>query len=129
MSRRALGREWNVLLANVSRLLLEPRAETQVTRLRPERPGALLANGDFVDDELLAGEPGRLRISSVIFGIRSYSGEGSVLAVHLRDVAEAGAEFEVLCPEGLVGRERNSGVFLLRTGDVGELQRLKSGHP
>ena len=134
----ALGREWNVSLVNVSRLLLEPRAEAQVTRLRPNRPGALLASGDFVDGELIAGEPGRLRISSVLFGIRSYSAEGSVLAVHLREVAEAGAEFEILSPdgsrllanqlelraEGLAGRERNAGEFLLRTSDVRELRRL-----
>ena len=134
----ALGREWNVSLVNVSRLLLEPRAETQVTRLRPERPGALLANGDFVDGELLAGEPGRLRISSVLFGIRSYSAEGSVLAVHLREVAEAGAEFEIhsadgsrllvnqveLRADGIGGRERNAGEFLLRGADVSELRRL-----
>ncbi len=134
----ALGREWNVSLVNVSRLLLEPRAESQVTRLRPERPGALLANGDFVDGELLAGEPGRLRISSVLFGIRSYSAEGSVLAVHLRDVAEAGAEYELRSPdgsrllanqlelraEGFAGRERNAGEFLLRGAEVSELRRL-----
>lgn len=135
---QALGREWNVSLVNVSRLLLEPRAETQVTRLRPERPGALLANGDFVDGELLAGEPGRLRISSVLFGIRSYSAEGSVLAVHIRDVAQAGAEFEIhsadgsrllanqleLRADGIGGRERNAGEFLLRGADVSELRRL-----
>lgn len=135
---QALGREWNVSLVNVSRLLLEPRAETQVTRLRPERPGALLANGDFVDGELLAGEPGRLRISSVLFGIRSYSAEGSVLAVHIRDVAQAGAEFEIhsadgsrllanqleLRADGIGGRERNAGEFLLGGPDVSELRRL-----
>ncbi|MEN9575449.1 MAG: hypothetical protein RL514_3304 [Verrucomicrobiota bacterium] len=134
----ALGREWEVSLVNVSRLLLEPRAETQVTRLRPERPGALLANGDFVDGELLAGEPGRLRISSVLFGIRSYSAEGSVLAVLIRDVAEAGAQFEIhsadgsrllvnqleLRAEGIAGRERNAGEFLLRSADVSALRRL-----
>ena len=134
----ALGREWNVSLVNVSRLLLEPRAELQVTRLRPERPGALLASGDFVDGELIAGAPGRITISSVLFGIRSYSAEGAVLGVHIRDAAEAGAEFEVHCADGsrllanqlelraeaLAGRERNAGEFLLRGADVSELRRL-----
>lgn len=136
----ALGREWNVSLVNVSRLLLEPRAESQVTRLRPGRPGALLANGDFVDGELVAGEPGRLRISSVLFGLRSYSAEGAVLAVHLREVAEAGAEFEIQSPdgsrllanqvelraEGLFGRERNAGEFLLPSTEVLELRRVNA---
>jgi hypothetical protein len=91
-----------------------------------------------VDGELLAGEPGRLRISSVLFGIRSYSAEGSVLAVHIRDVAQAGAEFEIhsadgsrllanqleLRADGIGGRERNAGEFLLRGADVSELRRL-----
>jgi hypothetical protein len=134
----ALGRDWNVSLVNVSRLLLEPRAEAQFHRLRPERPGALLASGDFVDGELIAGEPGRVTISSVLFGIRSYSAEGAVLAVHMRDAAEAAAEFEIHCAdgtrllanqlelraEGLAGRERSAGEFLLRVADVSELRRL-----
>jgi len=133
----ALGRDWNVSLVNVSRLLLEPRAEAQFHRLRPARPGALLASGDFVDGELIAGEPGRVSISSVLFGIRSYSAEGAVLAVHLRDAAEAATEFEVLSADGsrllanqlelradgLAGRERSAGEFLLRTGDLVELRR------
>lgn len=136
----ALGRDWNVSLVNVSRLLLEPRAEAQFHRLRPERPGALLANGDFVDGELIAGEPGRVTISSVLFGIRTYSAEGAVLAVHLREAAEAGAEFEILCSdgsrllmnqvelraEGLAGRERSAGDFLLRPGDLLELRRMSA---
>jgi len=134
----ALGRDWNVSLVNVSRLLLEPRAEAQFHRLRPERPGALLASGDFVDGELIAGEPGRVTISSVLFGIRSFSAEGAVLAVHLRDAAEAGTEFEIsftdgsrllasqleLRAEGVAGRERSAGEFLLRAADVSELRRL-----
>jgi hypothetical protein len=136
----ALGRDWNVSLVNASRLLLDPRAEAQFHRLRPERPGALLASGDFVDGELIAGEPGRVTISSVLFGIRSYSAEGAVLAVHLRDAAEAGAEFEIQCADGsrllasqlevraggLAGRERSAGEFLLRTADLLELRRASA---
>lgn len=136
----ALGREWNVSLVNVSRLLLDPRAETHFHRLRPERPGALLANGDFVDGELVAGTEGRVTISSVLFGLRNYSAAGSALAVHLRDAVDEGAGFEILAAdgsrllvnqlevraEGLAGRERNAGEFVLRTGDVVELRRGRS---
>lgn len=135
----ALGREWNVSLVNVSRLLLDPRAETHFHRLRPERPGALLANGDFVDGELVGGAAGRITISSVLFGLRNYSAEGSALAVHLRDAAEAATEFEILSTdgsrllvnqlglrdEGLVGRERNAGDFVLRVADLAGLRRAK----
>lgn len=133
----ALGREWRVSLVNVSRLVLDPRGGVAAARLAADRPGALLASGDFVDGELVAGAEGRVTISSVLFGLKGYSAEGAVLAVHVRDATEAATEFEVLSAdgsrlltnqlelraEGVAGRERNAGEFLLRTGDMVELRR------
>ena len=134
----ALGREWNVSLVNVSRLVLDPRGSATAARLASDRPGALLASGDFVDGELVGGAPGRITISSVLFGLKNYSAEGTVMAVHLRDAAEAATEYEVLSADGsrllasqlelradgLAGRERSAGEFLLRPGSVSELRRL-----
>ncbi len=134
---QALGREWQISLVNVSRVVLDPRGSATAARLTPGRPGALLASGDFVDGELVASAEGRVVISSVLFGLKSYSAEGSVLAVHLRDATEASAEFEIQCAdgtrllasqlevraEGLAGRERSAGEFLLRAGEVAELVR------
>ena len=134
----ALGREWRVSLVNVSRLVLDPRGGAASARLAVDRPGALLASGDFVDGELVGGAEGRVTISSVLFGLKSYSAEGAVLAVHVRDVAEAATEFELLSADGsrlltnqldlradgLAGRERNAGDFVLRAADLAELRRV-----
>jgi hypothetical protein len=136
---QALGREWQVSLVNVSRLVLDPRGAATAARLASGRPGALLASGDFVDGELVGGAEGRVTISSVLFGLKSWAAEGSVVAVHLRDVAEAAADFEVLSAdgsrllvsqlelraEGISGRGHNVGDFLLRIADVAELRRTK----
>lgn len=136
-----LGREWNVSLVNISRLLLQPGAEARLAAKATGRPGALLASGDFVDGELVAGEPGRIAISSVLFGLRTYAAESSVLGVHLHAVDGTGGEFEVQCQdgsrlladqvelraEGLAGRERGAGKFLLPLTDVKELRRLAPG--
>jgi hypothetical protein len=136
---QALGREWRVSLVNVSRLILDARGVTTSTRFASGRKGALLASGDFVDGELVAGAEGRVTISSVLFGLRNYSAEGAVLGVHVRDAAEAATEFELLCAdgsrllvkqlelraEGLAGREQDAGEFLLRPGDLAELRRTK----
>lgn len=134
---QALGREWQVSLVNVSRLVLDPRGAATAARLAAGRPGAVLVSGDFVDGELVAGADGRVTISSVLFGLKSYSAEGTVQAVQVRDVTEASADFELLTSdgsrllvnqvelraEGLAGRERSAGEFMLRVGDMAELRR------
>lgn len=136
-----LGREWSVSLVNVSRLLLQPGAESRLAEKGAGRPGALLASGDFVDGDLTAGEPGRIAISSVLFGLRTYAAESSVLGVHLHAVDGTGGEFEIQCQdgsrlladqvelraEGLAGRERGAGKFLLPLTDVKELRRMTPG--
>lgn len=136
---QALGREWQVSQVNISRLLFDPRGAATAGRLTPGRPGALLASGDFVDGELVGGAEGRVTISSVLFGLKSYTAEGALLAVQMRDAAKAPAQFELLVADGsrlltnqlelradgLAGRECSAGEFLLRPADVVELLRSK----
>lgn len=135
----AAGREWAVSLVNVSRLLLDVRVSAAATRLTAGRSGALLANGDFVDGELVGGSEGRIAISSVLFGLRNYAAEGGVTAVQVREAAETAADFEVLtidgsrllvnqlelCAQGISGRERSAGEFQLGSAEVRELRRMK----
>lgn len=136
---QALGREWLVSLVNISRLVLDARGSATTTRLSAGRVGAVLASGDFVDGELVGGGEGRVTISSVLFGLRNYSTEGAVLAVHVRDKTEAAAQFELVCADGsrllanqlelradgVAGREFNVGEFLLRPGELAEVRRTK----
>jgi hypothetical protein len=133
----ALGREWSVSLVNVSRLVLQPHAQTLMSRVRSGRVGGLLASGDFVDGELAASNPGQVRISSVLFGLRSYAAAGDVVAVYVREVAEAPLEYEARMNDGsrlhlrqltsrdgtLTARERSLGEVTLPLAELAELRR------
>ncbi len=96
----ALGRAWGISLVNVSRLVLQPGAQTLIKRVRAGRVGGLLVSGDFVDGELAAGPGGQVRISSVLFGLRSYAAEGELVAVFVREPLVAPLEFEARTSDG-----------------------------
>jgi hypothetical protein len=60
------------------------------------RAGLLLANGDFLETELVKIEKGVLTVRSILFGQRTYSLErGEVTALMLRPASPAPARFEV----------------------------------
>jgi|GEM_PF-1429237 len=133
----AWGRVWNVAQVNVSRLVLQPGAQTLMNRVRPGRAGGLMVSGDFVDGELVAGPNGQVRLSSVLFGLRTYPAAGELVAVFVRDVVEAPLEFEARMVGGsrlhlrqltlregeFTARERSLGEVTLRVEDLTELRR------
>ncbi|PAW84727.1 MAG: hypothetical protein B9S33_11130 [Pedosphaera sp. Tous-C6FEB] len=136
----AWGREWSVAQVNVSRLVLQPGAQTLMNRVRPGRAGGMMVSGDFVDGELVAGPSGQVRISSVLFGLRTYAAAGELVAVFVRDVAEAPLEFEARMVGGsrlhlrqltlregeFTARERSLGEVTLRADELLELRRTAS---
>ena len=133
----ALGHAWSVSQVNVSRLILQPGAQTLMNRVRPGRAGGMMVSGDFVDGELVAGRSGQVRLSSVLFGLRSYSAAGELVAVFVRDVVEAPLEFEARMVGGsrlhlrhltlrdgeFTARERSLGEVTLRVEELTELRR------
>ncbi len=122
----ALGREWNVSLVNVGRLVFQPDAASLLKRVRPGRPGALFANGDFVDGELLRSDKTRVTISSVIFGIRSFPVNGEIIAVFVRDPQSGEPKFRVTQQDGGVLLAQDLAVqaegVMLREPSLGEIQ-------
>jgi hypothetical protein len=80
---------------NVGRILCQPLSKSMEARILPGRAGVLLAKGDFVDGDFAGVENGRVKISSILFGIRSYDAAKEVLAVALRDVSAGSAPYEV----------------------------------
>lgn len=122
----SLGREWNVSLVNVGRLVFQPEATSLMKRIPPGRPGVLFASGDFVDGELLRSDKTRVTISSVLFGIRSFPVDGEIIAVFVRDAVAGEGKFRVTTQDGgvLLASElvvKPDGI-VLRAPGLGEVQ-------
>lgn len=79
----------------LARIVCQPLSKAMEARLAAGRPGVLLAKGDFVDGDFRGIENGQIKISSVLFGTRSFDGTKEALAVVLREVAPARAPFEI----------------------------------
>jgi len=136
----AMGLTWSVSQVNVSRLVLQPGAQTLMNRVRPGRVGGMMATGDFVDGELVSGPNGQVRLSSVLFGLRTYPAVGELVAVFVRDVVEAPLEFEVRLVGGsrlhlrrltlregsFTALERSLGEVTFRAEELLELRRTAS---
>jgi hypothetical protein len=66
------------------------------------RTGVLLENGDFVDGEFKSIANNRVKISSVLFGLRSFDVTSGVLAVVLHDASPEPAAFEIHHRDGSI---------------------------
>src|SRR6185295_12465741 len=75
--------------------LCQPLSPALAPRLGLGRTGVLLAKGDFVDGDFRSLENGRVSLSSVLFGVRSFDATKEVVAVALRDPYPSSAPFEV----------------------------------
>ncbi|MCX6905000.1 MAG: hypothetical protein NTW03_16280 [Verrucomicrobia bacterium] len=76
------------------------------TSMAPPRnqPGILLNNGDFVEGEIKTLSDGRVKVSSVLFGLQSYEMGGKVAAVVFRDWAPARTRYEIELKNGTLLR-------------------------
>jgi hypothetical protein len=63
-------------------------------KLRPGRTGLLLKNNDFIECDFKGISHGKIQISSVLFGLKSFD-PGRVLALALRDPKPTPAKFEL----------------------------------
>jgi hypothetical protein len=74
----------------------------------------LLARGDFVDGEIQSIENGQVKISSILFGTRSFDAKKEVLAIALHEISPAPSKYEVrlrddsLLSAGAVAFERDA---------------------
>ena len=64
-------------------------------RIVPGRTGVLLARGDFVDGDFRGIEGAQVKVSSILFGTRVFDAKKEVLAVALREVSPAPANYEI----------------------------------
>jgi hypothetical protein len=95
-------REMSIPLNDISRVLLGPLPQKYVEKLQPGRHGVLLYTGDFFEGELMGIEGARVKISSVLFGVKKFE-MPQVLAISLRDAtAPAKDAFEITASDGSV---------------------------
>jgi len=138
-SLRLKGRDATFSMVNVARIIVQPLAKRFEERIAAGRPGALLAKGDFVDVEFKGIEDGKLRVSSILFGPRSYEAAKEVIAVVLRNSAPSAAAWEIrlldhsvihaasLNVEGdsLIVRDTMAGTLKLAFAEVAQIKKMR----
>ncbi|HXJ59174.1 MAG TPA: PA14 domain-containing protein [Verrucomicrobiae bacterium] len=134
---RGLLQQHPVSAVNVARIICQPLSPALASRIGPGRTGVLLAKGDFVDGDFRGLESGRVSLSSILFGMRTFEIEKEVVAVALRDPYPPLATFQIrlrdqslLLPHqvsvensGLKVDDAILGALLLPWKDLHELRR------
>lgn len=87
------GRRWVVPVANLAQVHFRHVPQLHLAQLA--RAGVLLRKSDFMDGEFKGVERGKLTVSSVLFGLRSYSLADEVAVVVFRGAIPAPVLFEV----------------------------------
>lgn len=95
-------KQYSFSTVDVARMMVNPLPADKTLNLKPGRAGILLATGDFIDGEFKAIEKGRVKVSSVLFGLRTYTLSNEVSAVILRDIASPPTGFEITTRQGTV---------------------------
>ncbi len=128
----------SVSTGDVARIIFKPMNAEQAAKLSPGRTGVLLTNGDFFEGDVRWADGGQIRISSVLFGNKSF-GTGEAVAVALHDVKAEPAAYQVMHADGSVLMAKSittdaTGVILIedqtmgpiKTG-LGEISEIRAG--
>ena len=81
-------------MVNIARILFQPLPADLESSIQPARPGLLLSSKEFVEGEFKGFSEGQIKISSVLFGVKSYD-PGQVIAVILREPRPALTRYEL----------------------------------
>jgi hypothetical protein len=129
-------RDPTLALSAVARLHFQPVSAGALARVPPGQAGLLLADGEFFEAEFKGLANGKVRTSSVLYGLKEFEA-GRVAAVILREVRAASARFEVLTvnggrilasrfrvePEGIVLEDAGVVGFKIRRWEMAEIRR------
>lgn len=103
--------------ANTAAIFFQPITPYRASALRAPRPGVLLVTGDFVEGEFKSLENGRIKLTSVLFGDRSFEAVHEAAAVVLRKPSLPMEQFEVQLRDGSILLSRalraEAGVLIL----------------
>ncbi|MBI5802825.1 MAG: hypothetical protein HZA92_19150 [Verrucomicrobia bacterium] len=95
-------RDFSLSTVNAARIVFQNLSAQRAAKIEPGRAGVLLVNGDFVDGEFKGFERGRVKMSSVLFGLKFFDATYEVVAVILRDPAPGAPTFRVKSSDGSV---------------------------
>ena len=80
---------------NIARIFFNSVTSENLAALQSNRAGLLLHNKDFIEGEFRGFKDNRIRLYSVLYGIKSFEHQ-KVLAAALRDVRPAAAAYELV---------------------------------
>jgi hypothetical protein len=91
-----LSGNWpSVSSINVARIFFNSLTSENLSALQPNRPGLLLHNKDFIEGEFRSLKDNRVRLYSVLFGIKTFD-QQKVLAAVMRNVKAGPAAYELI---------------------------------
>ena len=95
-------KNFSLSTVNAARIVFQNLSAQRAAKIESGRAGVLLVNGDFVDGEFKELDRGRVKLSSVLFGLKSFDATYEVVAVILRDPAPGTPTFRVKASDGSV---------------------------
>ena len=95
-------KDFSLSTVNAARIVFQNLSAQRAAKLEPGRAGVLLVNGDFVDGDFKGLDRGRVKLSSVLFGLKFFDATYEVVAVILRDPAPGAPTFRVKASDGSV---------------------------
>ena len=95
-------KDFTLSTVNAARIVFQNLSAQRAAKLEPGRTGVLLVNGDFVDGEFKGLDRGRVKLSSVLFGLKMFDATYEVVAVILRDPAPGTPIFRIRASDGSV---------------------------
>ncbi|MFM8469185.1 MAG: PA14 domain-containing protein [Limisphaerales bacterium] len=95
-------KDFSLSTVNASRIVFQSLSAQRAAKIESGRAGVLLVNGDFVDGEFKGLDRGRVKLSSVLFGLKFFDATYEVIAVILRDPAPGAPAFRVKASDGSV---------------------------
>ncbi|PAW84726.1 MAG: hypothetical protein B9S33_11125 [Pedosphaera sp. Tous-C6FEB] len=95
-------KDFSLSTVNAARLIFQNVSAQRAAKVEPGRSGVLLVNGDFVDGEFKGLDRGRVKLSSVLFGLKFFDANYEVVAVILREPAPGTPQFLIRASDGSV---------------------------
>jgi hypothetical protein len=86
----------------VARIVYQPLTVEMDWKTRAGRPGVWVSSGDFFDGDFLRISGEKLRMSSVLYGVRTFDVHDEVLAAVFKPHAAAKPKFQLLTTDGSV---------------------------
>ena len=121
-------KDFSLSTVNAARIVFQNLSAQRAAKIETGRAGVLLVNGDFVDGEFKGFERGRVKMSSVLFGLKFFDATYEVVAIILRDPAPGRNPGRDGSNSGPVGIRGDLALDDPSRGSPGGYERSSTGH-